>query len=105
MGDTEAAEYLLRSNPDLSQPKGDGRPDLIDMTLSNQLLMRVVDELQAQNARLDAIGGVKPGPVHPMRRPLTGIEKARRKLEDQHIEALIGEAYAAMENYGVNNGE
>lgn len=104
MGDEDAAEYLLRSRPEAFNQDGPSRPDLVDMTFTNQLLMRAIDELKAQNARLDAIGGVKPDPVRPMLRPLTGVEKARQRMEHQHIQALIGEAYEAMNRYGVNNG-
>lgn len=71
-----------------------------DMTLTNQLLMQVVDQLKVQGAKLDALGGVKPEPVRPTPRPLTGMERAKARLERLHLEQLTGEVYDAMNKWG-----
>ena len=95
-GDEEAAEYYLKSG---HEAKGTATPDLVDMTLTNQLLIQLVDLARVQSAKLDAIGGARPEPILPTPRPVTGLQKAKAKIEAEEEQALINEVYAAMDRF------
>ena len=68
---------------------------LSEMTLSNQLLIALTDTLTAVVGRLDALGGVKPNPVRPLKRPDTAARRAEVRKDKAKLGNLVAEAEAA----------
>ena len=94
--DEEVAAYVL-SQEEIEPRPSLKAPPLTEMAYSTQLLMTIADRLGGVIACLEALGGVKPGVVKALPRPLTAIEKLRDRLEAAGLEELEAEVRAAME--------
>lgn len=92
--DDEAAAAVLKANQG-RRPAG-GAPPLTEMTTTNQLLLDLIDMQQVIVQRITQLGGGKPGTINPAPRPDTGMSRAKRNVEAQHVEALVAEAHAAQ---------
>ena len=91
--DEAAREYLDQGD---NRTSGSGAPALTEMSFQNQLLMELVDGMTAVVARLDVIRGVGSVRMKPLPRPLTALDRARARVEDEEISSLILEVEAAM---------
>lgn len=86
--DDEAAQaYLDRAGN--KRRRAAARFPLRDMDPSTQLLMSVVDMLAVVSAKLEALGGGRPGTVKPVPRPLTAMERAEARAEAAQVDNLL----------------
>ena len=92
--DDEAAAAVLKANQG-RRPAG-GAPPLTEMSTTNQLLLDLLDMQQVIVQRLTSLAGHKPGTIRPAPRPDTGMSRAKRRVEEQRVEDLVSEAYAAQ---------
>jgi len=63
------------------------------------LLADVIDRLGDVLSVLMAQGGGKPGQITPAPRPVTGVERARKRMADEKHDALVAEVNAAMQRW------
>ena len=66
-------------------------------------LAQITDWLQVLHGDLIANGGGKPPRLQPVPRPVTEADRARKRLEDRQFDDLVGEVYAAMDRWRINN--
>lgn len=93
--DDELAEDTLRELGG-KLPKGGGPPPLSDMSLTNQLLMSVVDGLTVVRDRVERSAGGKPSEPKALPRPTMALGRAMAMLETLQVEDLVAEVYEAM---------
>lgn len=63
------------------------------------LLADVIDRLGDVLSVLMAQNGGKPGRITPAPRPITGVERARKRMADEKHDALVAEVNAAMQRW------
>jgi hypothetical protein len=95
--DPEVAEAIA-SQP---EPPSTGRPrlPLSEYDTHASLLADVLDRLGDVVSVLMQQNGGKPPKVPPAPRPETGVERARRRLEDKRHADLVAEVKAAQERW------
>ena len=96
LDDPEVAEVLAL------QPQADGPPrppGLQEFTPVVAALTDVRDLLQLVHRDLLASGGVKPPPFTPAPRPVTGVQRARARVERARHDELVDEVKAAQERW------
>lgn len=96
LDDPEVAEVLAL------QPQADGPPrppGLQEFTPVVAGLTDVRDLLQLVHRDLLASGGMKPPPFTPAPRPVTGVQRARARVERARHDELVDEVKAAQERW------
>ena len=96
LDDPEVAEALA------NQPEANGPPQppgLQEFTPVVAVLADMRDLLQLVHSDLLASGGVKPPPFTPAPRPVTGVQRARARVERARHDELVDEVKAAQERW------
>ena len=99
MDDDEVARAIYARQKD--QPKRAYAPPLQEMSLTNQLMLDLLDMQSVIAAQLKVLAGAKPGALKPMPRPTTAMVRAEREAEETYITNLVAEAKAAQARNGV----
>lgn len=97
--DEELAEEIAeqdRQDEKAGRVRPPAAPPLSDMTLTNQLLMTLVDLQDVAVNRLERLLGGRPSPPRPLPRPLTAVDKAKELREATRVKDLIAEVAEAQ---------
>lgn len=92
--DDEVARAIYAQQKD--QPKRVYAPPLQEMSLTNQLMLDLLDMQTVIAAQLKVLAGAKPGALKPLARPSTAMARVEREAEATYIMNLVAEAKAAQ---------
>lgn len=95
--DEEAAEQYLKDHPE--EARASHPPDLASWSPEVEYIVIAIDRISEMIATLVATSGNRPPHVRPMRRPLTAIDRARRRASWQRHEALVDEVEEAQRRH------
>lgn len=95
--DDEVAESILAGGE--RPARGSVPPPLQDVDYHASLLMIIADRLGDVAATVIASAGGNPGPVSPLPRPVSALDRVQRRHERAQTESLNAEVYAAMERW------
>lgn len=101
LDDPEVADELAKR----PEPKGQPRPSLFEFGPEVALLTDIKDRLGEVVAAVMVAGRQKPPKIPQSPRPTTGVEKARRRIEDRQFDLLTAEFRAAQERWESNHRE
>ena len=101
LDDPEIADELARR----PEAKGPGRPRLSEFGSTDALLSDILDRLGDLYALTVQAHDGKPPRIPPAPRPTTGVERARKRLEDSQFALLEAEFTAAQERWSRNRRE
>lgn len=93
LNDPAVAEQVLAAHQENTGP---GRPPLTDFTPEVAMLANVFDRMGEMVAWLTVLAGQKAANPQPAPRPVTGVDRARRRLEDAQHQALVDEVAQAQ---------
>lgn len=102
LDDPEVAEFLARQ-PETDH--GPAAPRLSEYDVERALLTDIYDRLGAVIEAIVASNGGKPPRIHPSPRPITGVAKARRRLEMAQYQSLKAEFEEAQIRWAASRQE
>lgn len=102
LDDPEVAEALMQR---LEPQRRSAGPRLSEFDTNVALLTDIYDRLGDVIAAVVMSNGGKDPKVRPAPRPLTGLDRARKRLEDRQFAALEAEFKAAQERWEHNQRE
>lgn len=84
--DKELAEQILKDEEEKTEKEDEWSPNLSEYTLTNHLMIQLIDHIASLEATLIAVNGGKPQAPRPVARPKTAVEELReaRSREMQH---------------------
>lgn len=100
LDDPRVVEAVL-SGSDQDRPPP--RPALSEFTPELSMMTNMVDRLGELIAIMVKVNGGKSN-VSPMPRPLTGIDRARLRLEEQQHRDLVAEVVEAQKRWAATKG-
>lgn len=84
--DPELAEIIAMQ----PEPTEAWRPRVQDFSLTNMLLVQVVEGLKALQQTQIAAAGKKPSPIKPFPTPRTAIDRAKEAYEKRFVSDVLG---------------
>ena len=100
LDDPEVAEVLAQQE----EPSGPGAPGLQEFTPVVATLTNIYDLQQQMLAALIQLGNGKPPSLQPAPRPVTGVQRARARVEVRRHLELVDEVKAAQERWRASRG-
>lgn len=100
LNDPEFAEEMAKQQLERDDEKQDPwTPAFESFGMGEQLLAQIFDGIQALQATQVAAAGGKPGKPTPFPRPVTEVEKAKRRLQDNSARDLMNAFGITLNNY------